>query len=68
MEAMCKANIIKLEEPVYGNWYDVQIVTSIDGGKTYWYCGGGRFCETLEDAEQYVAEQYVKDHMKNAEK
>lgn len=35
--------------------YSAQVNTSIDGGITFWHCGDGRYCKTLEEAEQYKA-------------
>lgn len=35
--------------------YDVQIVTSVDGGKNWYYCGHGRYCKTREEAEEFAA-------------
>ena len=33
--------------------YNVQVLTSIDGGKSYHYSGEGRFCQTLEQAAEW---------------
>ena len=30
--------------------YNVQLHTSVDGGRSWFYCGIGRFCRTLDDA------------------
>ena len=35
--------------------YDAQIWTSVDGGKTYGYCGLGKFCHTEQEAQEYAA-------------
>ena len=31
--------------------YNVQLRTSVDGGRTWLYCGIGRFCETSKGAK-----------------
>lgn len=35
--------------------FNVQILTSVDGGKNWYYCGNGKFCETREEAEEFAA-------------
>ena len=35
--------------------FDVQIVTSVDGGKNWYHCGHGKYCKTREEAEEYAA-------------
>ena len=34
--------------------YNVQVVTSVDGGRTFWYCGNGRFCRDLTEVFAFV--------------
>lgn len=36
-----------------GHKYYARLVTSVDGGKTFWYCGVGKDCKTLKDAREY---------------
>lgn len=55
MKIMRKAVIKKQSFPIDGYEYDVQIWRSIDGGKTYCYCGCGRFCRTEAEAQAYAA-------------
>lgn len=55
MKIMRKAVIKKYDVPVRGDEYNVQIWWSIDGGKTYCYCGCGRFCRTEAEAQAYAA-------------
>lgn len=50
---MNKARIVKSENSEYP--YNVQILTSVDG-KNWNYCGNGKFCKTLEEAEQVANE------------
>lgn len=56
MEIIKKRKIEKLSFPVDGYNYNVMEWRSVDGGKTFWYCGYGKFCKTLEEAEQYAGE------------
>lgn len=48
------AIIEKLHFLVNGMQYNVRLVRSVDGGKTFWYCGFGCFCKTKEEAESYI--------------
>lgn len=51
-----KAIITKLKFPLDGNLhYNVQIVRSTDG-KSFWYCGCGKFCRTKQEARQFIEE------------
>ena len=50
-----KYRVEKLHFPVDDVYlYNVQEFTSVDGGNTFWYCGFGKFCRTLEEANEYV--------------
>lgn len=50
-----KYRVEKLHFPVDGIYnYNVQELSSVDGGETFWYCGFGKFCRTLEEANEYV--------------
>ena len=33
--------------------YSAEVSTSIDGGKNYWHCGEGKYCKTIEEANEY---------------
>ena len=48
------AIIEKLHFLVSGMPYNVRLVRSVVGGKTFWYCGFGCFCKTKEEAEKYI--------------
>lgn len=51
---MCKVKIEKLSEPVGVNYnYNAKILTSVDNGKTFQYCGNGKYFQTLKQAEEY---------------
>lgn len=41
--------------PVDGYNYLVSTVTSVDGGRTFWYCGNSRYFRSKEEAEAYRA-------------
>ena len=50
-----KYRVEKLYFPVDNVYlYNVQELTSVDGGQTFWYCGFGKFFRTLEEANEYV--------------
>lgn len=34
--------------------YNVSVHTSVDGGKTFWYCGNGRFCKNLTEVFKFI--------------
>lgn len=50
-----KAVIHENHFPIDGYLYDVKILTSVDGGKNWYYCGHGKFCKTREEAEEFAA-------------
>ena len=56
-----KVEIKKLSFPV-GNIYNynAMIFRSVDGGKTFIYCGCGKYCATLEEAEAYKTKIELK--------
>ncbi len=56
-----KVIIDKLNLPVYDYWYDVQLLTSVDGGQTFWYAGFGKFTKTLTDAIKAKHELEIKN-------
>ena len=56
MEVKRKFRTEKLKFLVDGYKYNVQVLTSIDGGKNYYYCGIGKFCKTREECKQYISE------------
>lgn len=55
VKTLSKVYISELAYPVDGYTYNVQITRSVDGGKTYWYCGCGKYCKSLEEANAYAA-------------
>lgn len=52
METLKKAKIDKTDYCDFP--YNVQIWQSIDYGKNWYYCGWGRFCKTLEEANNFA--------------
>ena len=51
---MYKVKIEKLSEPVGVNYnYNAKIFTSVDNGKTFHYCGNGKYFQTLKQAQAY---------------
>ena len=54
METIVKCSIEKLAFPVDGYTYNVMEWRSVDGGEVFAYCGHGRYCRTLHEAEQYA--------------
>jgi hypothetical protein len=67
MDAIRKVEIKKIDHlhPAWydGYRYDAQVNTSVDGGKTFWYCGIGKECKTLKEAREYkkIIEHTEKD-------
>lgn len=53
MKTIEKAKIIRLENPAGTRRYNVQILRSIDGGKTFFYTGGGTYCSTFAEAMHF---------------
>ena len=55
MKVIKKYRVEKLHFPLDGVYnYDVQEWSSVDGGKTFWHCGFGKYCKTLAEANEYV--------------
>lgn len=47
--------VCKLFFPVDGNMFNVMKVNSIDGGKSFWYCGVGKYCKDMNDVKKYLS-------------
>lgn len=56
MQVFRRCKIYKLHFPVDGYKFNVQVLTSIDGGNTWYYGGAGRMTKSIRDAMQYVNE------------
>ncbi|MCD8052242.1 MAG: hypothetical protein LUE89_11300 [Clostridiales bacterium] len=62
MKTLTKFCVSKLSLPVDGNrWFNVQVFRSVDGGRTWWYCGTGRHCTDLDACRQYIATQTPRE-------
>ena len=53
-------NIEKTAFPNDGYNFNVQVLIRVYGGKSFYYCGIGKFCKTEEEAAEYIA-QYKKE-------
>ena len=55
MEIKRQYRIVKMSCPdaMYGYNYSAEVDISVDGGKTYWHCGIGKYTKTYEEAEEY---------------
>lgn len=54
MNTIRHVKIKKFTFPLDGVYkYDAQVWTSIDGGKTFYHCGCGKYCKTLAEAKAY---------------
>lgn len=57
MKTIEKVEIQKLHFPVANIYnYNAMIFRSVDGGRTFAYCGCGKHFATLEEAERYKKE------------
>lgn len=56
MKTLEKVDIKKLSFPIDNIYnYNAMIFRSVDGGKTFIYCGFGKYFATLEEAKAYKA-------------
>ena len=51
---MAKIIVNEVENHPLGYRYNIQIWNSIDNGKTFHYCGSGKFCKTMEEVHNYI--------------
>lgn len=56
---MKRINILKLETPVHGYNYNVQVLNTTDGNNFY-YTGQGKYFHTEKEALDYKKEMEVK--------
>lgn len=62
MDIQRKYKIEKNSFPIDGVYnYNAQVWLSVDGGKSFYYCGIGKFCKTLKDAEAFCG-IYESEH------
>lgn len=57
MDAIRQYTLEKLHFPVDGYNFLVKLITSIDGGKTFYYCGNSKYFRTEQEAQLYKEEQ-----------
>ncbi len=55
-----EVRIKELHFPIDCYHYDAQIWSSVDGGKSWYHCGHGKYFRTLEEANAYKAEQEAR--------
>lgn len=55
-ELLEKRELKKLDFPVCGYGYNVQIVRSVDGGASWFYCGNGKYFKTEDEAKAFASE------------
>lgn len=63
---MNKFEIVKSRNQKYP--YNARILTSVDGGDSYYYCGNGRYCKTLQEAFEFIkgkAAEELKEEINN---
>ena len=53
MEVINRYTLEKLYFPVDGYTHIVKMITSVDGGKTFYYAGNSRYFTGEDEAEQY---------------
>lgn len=66
VEIVSKINIIKKDRFFMmstGYRYDVEIIRSVDGGKNFYFCGGGEFAKTKKEAER-IKKRLIKKELK----
>lgn len=62
---MNKFEIVKSGNQKYP--YNARILTSVDGGENYYYCGNGRYCKTLQEAFEFIKSKAVEELKEEAE-
>lgn len=59
-----KVEIHKLNFPVANIYnYNAMIFRNVDGGKTFFYCGYGKYFATIEEAQDYKKKIEVKQEV-----
>ena len=51
---MARFEVVEISDHPCGYSYNVQLWTTQDDGKTWNYCGVGRFCRTMKDVINYI--------------
>ena len=62
MDIKREYRVEELSYPLDGVYkYNVQVWTSVDGGKSYWYAGIGKYCRNKNEARKFIYE-YDRGH------
>lgn len=61
MKCITKYSIHQFYFPVDGYTHYVQVDRSVDGGKTFWHCGEGKYFRSFQDAKVWKQEQEKLD-------
>ena len=56
MNAIRRYTLEKLHFPVDGYQFIVSMITSVDGGKNFYYCGNSKYFRTEQEAVEYKTE------------
>lgn len=62
---MNKFEIVKSGSQKYP--YNARILTSVDGGESYYYCGNGRYCKTPQEAFEFIKSNGAEELKEEAE-
>lgn len=60
-----KVQLEQLHFPVDGYLYIVKTLTSVDGGKTFWYCGNSKYFKSKSEAMDYKKQQEEQEDKNN---
>ena len=62
MEIKREYKVEKMSYPLDGVYnYNVQVWVSVDGGKSYWYAGIGKYCRNKREVSRFIHE-YKRGH------
>ena len=61
--AVTKLIVRGLAFPVDGYRYHTMVWRSTDSGRTYFYCGDGKYSRDWEDAERYILETKRRENV-----
>lgn len=54
MPAINRFAIEPAAQDAWPGYYNVSVHTSVDGGRTFYYCGNGRFCKNLTEVFKFI--------------
>ena len=61
MQALHRYRLEALQFPIAGYSHIVKTITSIDGGRTYYFCGHARYFRTAAEARAYKEEREARE-------